>query len=146
MCCCLSSQAVSSLVGDLLWCLDASWRLFTGSQLTGGTEYMWETRFPLWVRLLSLFHVVLAVLLLAALGRTGYDRCALRLQCGMAAALLLTSRLLGPSRDINYAFADPIFHHALGPTPLHLAIIFAALTGVIYWPTHLLLGRAFHPQ
>ena len=26
----LSSQAVSSLVGDLLWCLDAGWRWFVG--------------------------------------------------------------------------------------------------------------------
>ncbi len=36
----LSSQAVSSLVGDLLWCLDAGWRWFVGRHLTGGTEYM----------------------------------------------------------------------------------------------------------
>jgi hypothetical protein len=142
----LSSQAVSSLVGDLLWCLDAGWRLFAGTYLTGGTEYMWDARFPLWVRLLSLFHVVLPVLLLGALGRTGYDHRALRLQCGIAAAILLASRLLGPSGNINYAFADPIFHRAFGPAPLHLAIIVAALTGGIYWPTHLLLARAFRPQ
>ena len=112
----------------------------------GGTEYMWDTRFPLWVRLLSLFHVVLPMLLLAALSRTGYDHRALRLQCGIAAALLVASRLLGPSRNINYTFADPIFHRAFGPAPVHLALIFAALTGVIYWPTHLLLARAFHPR
>ena len=79
----LSSQAVSSLIGDLLWCLDASWTLFSNRHLTGGTEYMWDTRFPLWVRLLSLFHVVLPMLLLAALSRTGYDHRALRLQCGI---------------------------------------------------------------
>jgi hypothetical protein len=104
----LSSQAVSSLIGDLLWCLDASWTLFSNRHLMGGTEYMWDTRFPLWVRLLSLFHVVLPMLLLAALSRTGYDHRALRLQCGIAAALVVASRLLGPSRNINYTFADPI--------------------------------------
>ena len=142
----LSSQAVSSLIGDLLWCLDASWTLFSNRHLMGGTEYMWDTRFPLWVRLLSLFHVVLPMLLLAALSRTGYDHRALRLQCGIAAALLVASRLLGPNRNINYTFADPIFHRAFGPAPVHLALIFAALTGVIYWPTHLLLARAFHPR
>ena len=36
----LSSQAVSSLVGDLVWCLDVGWRWFVGRHLTGGTEYM----------------------------------------------------------------------------------------------------------
>jgi hypothetical protein len=142
----LSSQAVSSLIGDLLWGLDASWTLFSNRHLMGGTEYMWDTRFPLWVRLLSLFHVVLPMLLLAALSRTGYDHRAFRLQCRIAAALLVASRLLGPSRNINYTFADPIFHRAFGPAPVHLALIFAALTGVIYWPTNLLLARAFHPR
>jgi hypothetical protein len=142
----LSSQAVSSLVGDVLWCLDAGWRLLAGTHLTGGTEYMWDTRFPFWVRLLSLFHVVLPALLLAALCRTGYDCRALRLQSGIAVVLLMASRLLGSTRNLNYAFADPIFHRAFGPAPVHLAVIFAALTAVIYWPTHLLLARAFRQR
>ena len=142
----LSSQAVSSLIGDLLWCLDAGWRLFAGRNLTGGTVYMWDVRFPLWVRLLSLFHVVLPILLLAALRRAGYDRRALLLQSGIAMVLLVVSRFLGPTQNLNYAFADPIFHRAFGPAPVHLALIFAALTGVIYWPTHVLLARAFPSQ
>jgi hypothetical protein len=142
----LSSQAVSSLFGDLLWCLDAGWRLFTGRHLAGGTEYMWDVRFPLWVRLLSLFHIVLPVLLLAALRRTGYDHRALRLQSGIAAAILLVSRFLGAAQNLNYAFADPIFHRSFGPAPVHLALIFAALAGIVYWPTHALLARAFPPQ
>ena len=142
----LSSQAVSSLIGDLLWCLDAGWRLFTGRHLTGGTEYMWDTRFPLWVRLLSLFHVVLPMLLLAALRRAGYDRRALLLQSGIAMVVLVVSRFLGPTQNLNYAFADPIFHRAFGPAVVHLAIVFAALLGIIYCPTHVLLARAFPPQ
>jgi hypothetical protein len=142
----LSSQAVSSLVGDLLWCLDAGWRLFAGTHLFGGTEYMWDTRFPLWVRLLSLFHAVLPALLLAALCRTGYDHRALRFQSGIAAVLLVASRLVGSTRNVNYAFTDPIFHLAFGPAPVHLAVIFVALTAVIYWPTHLLLSWVFRQQ
>ena len=109
-------------------------------------EYMWDARFPLWVRLLSLFHVVLPVLLLVALRRVGYDHGALRLQSWIAVALLVASRFLGPTQNLNYAFVDPIFHRAFGPAPVHLALIFAALTGIIYWPTHLLLARAFPPQ
>ena len=142
----LSSQAVSSLVGGVLWCLDVGWRLFAGTHLTGGTEYMWDTRFPLGVRLLSLFHVVLPALLLAALSRTGYDRRALRLQSGIAAVLLVASRLLGSTRNLNYAFADPIFHREFGPAAVHLTVIFVLLTGVIYWPTHLLLAWAFRQR
>lgn len=139
----LSSQAVSSLVPDLLWCLDAGWRRFAGRQLIGGTEYMWDAGFPLWVRLLSLFHVVFPVLLLLALRRTGYDRRGWILQCWIAAVLLAVSRFMGPEQNLNYAFADPVFHRSFGPAPIHLAVIFAGLAGIIYWPTHLLLARFF---
>jgi hypothetical protein len=139
----LSSQAVSSLLGDRLWCIDACWRWIAGRSRTGGTEYMWDARIPLWVRLLSLFHVVLPVMLLMALRRTGYDRRALPLQCAIAAGLLVASRFLGAAQNVNYAFADPIFHRAYGAAPLHLAVIFGALAVIIYWPTHVLLARAF---
>ena len=139
----LSSQAVSALVGDFLWCLDAGSRWFVGKHLLGGTQYMWDARFPLWIRLLSLFHVVLPLLLLLALRRTGYDRRALRLQSVIAAALLVVSRFFGPSRNLNYAFADPVFHRAFWPAPVHLVLVFAALVAFIYWPTHRLLVWAF---
>jgi len=51
----LSSQAVSSIVVDLVWDLDVGWRLLSGKHLVGGTEYMWSEQVPLAVRLLSLF-------------------------------------------------------------------------------------------
>ncbi len=56
----ISMQAISSIVPALFWDMDFSWRLFSGKHLVGGTEYMWDPRFPLGVRLLSLFHVDLA--------------------------------------------------------------------------------------
>jgi hypothetical protein len=62
----LSMQALTSILIDLTWDLDLSWRLLTGRHLLGGTEYMWETKYPLWVRLLSLFHLALPVVLLWA--------------------------------------------------------------------------------
>jgi hypothetical protein len=139
----LSSQAISSLVPDLLWCLDAGWRLLSGKNLVGGTEYLWDARVPLWVRLLSLFHIVLPFLLILALRRTGYDRRGWVLQSAIAAALLLASRFADPARNLNFAFADPIFHRALGPAPVHLAIIFSITVGLIYWPTHRVLARLF---
>jgi len=107
---------------------------------------MWDPRFPLWVRLLSLFHIILPLLLLAVLRRMGYDRRALRLQSGIVAALLVVSRFLGPSRNLNYAFADPVFHRAFGPAPAHMVLVFAALVGFIYWPTHRLLIWVFPPK
>jgi hypothetical protein len=85
----LSSQAVSSLMAELVWCLDVGWRLTMGRLLVGGTEYMWDARYPISVRLLSRFHVGLPVVLLWTLRKVGYDRRALAAQSVIAAVLLV---------------------------------------------------------
>lgn len=136
----ISSQVLASLAPDALWTLDAGWRLFTGHTLFGGTEYMWDSRFPLWVRLLSLFHIVLPILLVAACARIGYDRRAIALQGGIAGLLLVISRAFGSVVNMNYTFRDPLLHRAWGPAPVHLAIIFLGMLLVIYMPAHLLLS------
>ena len=137
----LSSQAIASIVVDLAWTLDIASRLLFGKHLIGGTEYMWDARFPLWVRLLSLFHIVWPVLVVWAVRRVGYDRRGWLLQSGIAAVLLVLSRQVQPALNINFAFRDPLFHRAWGPAPVHLAVILLGLVVIIYWPTHLVLGR-----
>lgn len=139
----LSSQAVSSLAAGLFWILDVGWRLVTGRFLIGGTDYMWDSRYPLWVRLLSTFHIGLPVVLLWTLRRVGYDSRALALQAAIAALLLIISRFLSAELNLNYAYRDPLFHRAWGPAPVHLAMIFIPLVVLIYWPTHLLLRWLF---
>jgi hypothetical protein len=139
----LSSQAVNSLAAGFLWVLDVGSRLTTGRFLIGGTEYMWDTRFPLWVRLLSTFHIGLPLVLLWTLRRVGYDRRALWLQAAIAAFLLIVSRFLSADLNMNYAYRDPLFHRAWGPAPAHLAMIFIPLVALIYLPTHLLLSWVF---
>lgn len=138
----LSSQAVASLVVDLAWTLDVVCRELTGRHLVGGTEYMWDARFPLWVRLLSLFHIAWPALVLWGVRRAGYDRRGWILQAGIAAALLAAARLLAsPELNINFAWRDPVFGRAWGPAPAHLALIWAALVAGIYFPTHSALAR-----
>ncbi|MGC1620899.1 MAG: hypothetical protein WA765_20590 [Candidatus Acidiferrum sp.] len=139
----LSSQAVSSLAAGLFWILDVGWRLVTGRFLIGGTDYMWDARYPLWVRLLSTFHIGLPLVLLWTLRRVGYDRRALALQAAIAAVLLIASRFLSHELNMNYAYIDPVFHRTWGPAPAQLAMIFVPLVALIYWPTHLLLSWLF---
>jgi hypothetical protein len=139
----LSSQAVSSLAVGVLWITDVGWRLATGRILLGGTDYMWDVRYPLWVRLLSTFHIGLPLVLLWTLRKVGYDKRALGLQAGIAAILLIVSRFLPAVLNMNYSYQDPVLHRAWGPSPAHLAFIFIVLVVLIYWPTHLLLVWLF---
>jgi len=142
----LSSQAVSSLLIDTTWAVDAAARFLSGRHLIGGTEYLFDTNFPLWVRMLSLFHVVMPFLLLWALNRVGYNRGGWILQCAIAIPVVVLSRLAAtPKTNINFVYTDPFFHRAWGPAPLHILAVLVFLAFVVYLPTHLLLCRFFLP-
>lgn len=138
----LSSQAVSSLLIDTAWAADAMARFLSGRHLIGGTEYLFDTSFPLWVRMLSLFHIGMPFLLLGALKRVGYDRRGWILQCAIAIPVVVLARLAAtPKTNINFVYSDPFFHRIWGPAPLHILAVLVFLAFFVYLPTHLLLCR-----
>jgi hypothetical protein len=141
----ISSQAVSSVVIDIVWTLDAAARLVFGRPLIGGTEYLFDATAPLWARLLSLFHIVLPFILLWSLSRLGYDRRGWKLQSAILLPVLIASRYITPDQNLNFAMKDPFLHRSYGPAPTHLAITFLFLVFMVYLPTHLLFGRLFPP-
>ena len=141
----ISSQAVSSLLIDIAWALDVAWRFFLGHHLIGGTEYLFDARFPLGVRLLSLFHLVMPALLLWSLHRVGYDRRGWPVQSAIALGLVIASRFTDPAKNLNFAFRDPFFHRAWGPGPIHITVSLLLLIFAVYFPTHLLLKILFPP-
>src|SRR5271170_6679171 len=97
----ISSQAVASLAVGIVWAAASAGEFFLGRPLIAGTEYLFDPRFPLWIRLLSLFHVVLPLVLLWALGRTGYDRRGWALQSTIAFFAFVASRFTPPAENIN---------------------------------------------
>jgi hypothetical protein len=142
----LSTQALSFIVPAVFWDLDVAWRLLTGKHLIGGTEYLWDARFPLAVRLLTLFHVVWPILLVWALRRVGYDRRAFQWQTAFAMAVLVASRYVQPEANLNFAWRDPFLHESLGPAWLHVPLVAVALVGCVYWPSHWVLKRTLPAQ
>jgi hypothetical protein len=141
----ISSQAIGVLLVDVVWTLDLASRLVTGRHWIGGTEYMWDPRWPLFTRLLSLYHTVTPFLIVHALRRVGYDRRAYWLQSALGVAGVLAGRMLGQEANVNGAFLDPIFKRSWGPPPLHLAVVAGALVLVVYPLTHLVLSGLFRP-
>lgn len=138
----LSSQAIASPVIGLAWALDAGWRVATGAHLYGATEYMWDPRYPLFTRLLSLYHLAWPVITLWALRRVGYDRRGWALQAGIASVAIVVARAISPpSENINFAFRDPLLGRAFEPVMLHLVVVVASLTLVAYGATHAALLR-----
>jgi hypothetical protein len=141
----VSSQAVSSLLVDAAWMLDAGCRLIRGRGLFGSADYLFDAQYPLWVRLLTLFHAAMPILLFWALYRIGYDRRGWALQCAIALPAFVAARFASSAANINYAFADPFVHRAWGPAPTHVLVSWLFMVVVVYLPTHLLLKRLFPP-
>ena len=139
----VSSQALLAPLVGVFWSLDVAWRIVAGHHLVGGTEYMWDDHYALWIRLLSCFHIVLPIVLLWALQILGYDRRALAFQTALTGVLLIFSRFVSPQLNMNYAFQDPLLHRAWGPAPLHLIVILAGSIAIFFWPTHVVLLLAF---
>jgi hypothetical protein len=148
-----SIPAVGITLPQLLWVLD----FLTGGRVVGMATYMFDPRYPLFVRGLSLFHGWLPFLLLWLVWRLGYDRRALLAQTVLTWALLLVCYLIAPGPpapvsnpnaavNINYVFglsADR--SQTWMPPGLWLALLCVGLPVCLYLPTHLLLRTTF-PQ
>jgi len=138
----LSSQAVGMAVIGTLWTLDvACGAAMHGHLLIGGTEYMWDANYPLWLRLLSFDHLAVPLATLWAVRKVGYDRRAWIFQSGLAALVLVASRFVAPGLDLNFAHRELLTYHTWGPPPVHLLVIWSVLVLVVYWPVHAVLCR-----
>ncbi|MEO7794390.1 MAG: hypothetical protein ABIV06_06400 [Thermoanaerobaculia bacterium] len=102
----LSSQLAGILIIQLLWAVDFFAGLLSGVHPVGGTEYMFDSTRPLWLRGLSLFHLWTVPLLLWLVRRVGYDRRGWRVQALLAAALFPLGVLVGtPEQNLNWMHA-----------------------------------------
>lgn len=141
----VSSQAVSSLIVDAMWAVDAGWRAAFGRHIFGGTEYLFDASHPLWLRLLSLYHVAIPVVLLWGVHRTGYDRRGWALQAWIVAGAFVAARFTPPAQNMNFAFRLPVVNKPFGPAPLHVVVSILFMIFVVYWPTHWALRKIFPP-
>ena len=138
----LSSQAVAIVVVGAVWTLDLLSRLVVGRHLLGGgTAYMWDPQWPLFTRLLSLYHVVLPPLLVLVLRRIGYDRRGYWLQSAIAVVAVAIGRLFGPVVNLNQAYVELVFGRTWGGPSTHVLAVIAFLNLLVYPLSHRLLVR-----
>jgi hypothetical protein len=135
-----SMMAIGVLPFELGWSLD----LLSGSRLLGVTSYMFEPERPLYLRGLSLFHMMLPPIIILALRRLGYDRRALAAQTLLTWIVLpVTYLVTDPADNVNLAFGLGREPQAALPPLLYLALEMILLPVVICWPTHRVVQRLF---
>lgn len=136
-----SSQAVAVLLIQILWIVDFLTALATGSHPVGGTEYMFDAAKPLWLRALSLFHIVVPVLLIWGIARLGYDRRGWKLQTALTWLLLpATFWLATPETNINWLWRPFGIEQVWMPPALFLGVAMLGYPLLIYLPTHAVLA------
>lgn len=141
-----SMMAVAVLLPELGWTIDLVFRLVFRPEEAPilGTQYMFDSEAALWVRGLSLFHIVLPALLVWLVYRLGYQRRALFYQMLVAWAVLpLTYVVTDPSANVNWVFGFGREPQTWMPSHLFLVLLMVGIPLVFYLPAHLLLGRLF---
>jgi hypothetical protein len=134
-----SWQATGLLVFQTLYTIDLFGAVISGRHLIGGTEYMFDTHVPLFVRLLSLFHIVVPPLLLWGIWRLGYDKRGWKYQTLLTWIVVPVNYFWRPQFDVNWARG--LFFHQQQSVPgfLYLTAYLVLVPLIIYWPTHLAL-------
>jgi hypothetical protein len=141
-----SVLSVAVLGPELLWNLDFLLRLLLRRRIIGLTEYMFEAERPRILRLLSLFHVPLPLLLLWMLYEYGYaSAVALPGAVVLAALVLPASRVFG-SAEANINWTHGLSRAQSRMTPVaYVALLFAGFVLLVFVPTDWLLRRLFVP-
>jgi hypothetical protein len=146
-----SLPAVGLAIPQLLWCLD----FLSGARIVGMTAYMFDSRYPLLVRGLSLFHGWLPFLLIWMVWRLGYDRRAFLGWTIVSCVVLLTSFFLAPAPPApadrpNQAVNLNYVHGLSSDKPqdvmapmLWLGIMVVGFPLVFYLPAHLAFSTWF---
>jgi hypothetical protein len=134
-----SWQACGLLFFQTLYTVDLFAAVLTGKHPIGGTEYMFDASMPLFVRLLSLFHIVMPPMLLWAIWRLGYNQRGWIYQTVTTWIVVPVNYFWRPQSDVNWA-RGPFFRQLHGACSLIYLIAYLILVPLlVYWPSHQLL-------
>jgi hypothetical protein len=135
-----SMMAVGALVLETAWIIDFFGHLLIRRTLLGLSDYMFDPHNPVFIRALSLFHLVLPGLVFWMVWRLGYDSRAWLLQTLLTWVILLATYFFtNPDQNINWAFGPGTKPQHLLPPMLYLFLVMLVVPLLVYLPTHLAL-------
>lgn len=140
----ISMAATLTFFMELNWCLDFFYNLFTGENLLGITGYMFNDQLSLFLRGLSLFHLLLPIYSIKYLYKWGYDETAFKYATILYWIIICTCYMFtSVDKNINWV------HHAQlndwqAISPLQWVMIQMMLYPLlIMLPKSLLFRKAF---
>jgi hypothetical protein len=139
-----SMMGIAVLFPELAWNISYFTRLLSGRNLFSLTDYMFDSSRSLFLRALSLFHVIMPVLIIWLIAELGFDNRALFYQTLLGwVVLLVTYFFSDPKENINWVFGPGSSPQKKIHPLLYLFIVMIAFPLVIYLPTYLFLRFIF---
>lgn len=112
----MSTIMLYSLPVEILWNIDFFIYLVSGYHFVGTAYYMFEAKYSLFLRFLSLFHMILPVVWVLYLFKFGYDVRALPYAVILCwATLILTYLFTDPQANINGVFYPEVYRWKISP-------------------------------
>jgi hypothetical protein len=134
-----SMPAVGVLPLEIFWTIDF---LLLGR--LGLTGYMFDAKYPLWLRAISLFHLALPPTLIWMLWRFGYDPVAFPLQVALTSVVLSVCYLFTePEKNINWVFGPGEKPQTRIAPRRYFAILILLIPLAVILPMHFVLDRLF---
>lgn len=139
-----SMMGVAVLFPETAWNISYFTRLLTGKNIFSLTDYMFDSSRSLFLRALSLFHVIMPVLIIWLIAELGFDNNSLFYQTILGWAVLLATYFFSdPKENINWVFGPGSSPQTKIHPLLYLLIVMIAFPLVLYLPTYLFLRFIF---
>lgn len=137
----ISIPAIGILPVEIAWNIDFFTRLITGYTPIGIADYMFDQKYSIFLRSLSLFHIVLPIIWIWYLHKWGYDRRAFFYMTLLGSAAFITTYVFtDPQANINWIF-NPIVHHWQINSLAWLMVLLISFPLFIFLPMHFLLSK-----
>lgn len=140
----ISIVSISVLPVEIAWNLDFFIELLTGNNLLGLADYMFESKYSLLLKSLSLFHIFMPIIWIFCLIKWGYDSNAIIYSIILCwIILILTYFFSDPENNINWVFIPEKKNWSKMPSLLWLIILMIGFPTLIFWPMHEFLKIIF---
>ncbi len=140
----VSMMTTGVLMFDIVWCFLFFLKLIQGGGSEGLVGYMFDPQINVFIRALSLFHIMLPIIQLWSLSKLGYDVRAWKYQVILGWALiLLTYAVTGPNENINWVYGVTEVPQKWLPAHLYVAAGMVIYPTLVCFPTHRILKIFF---
>lgn len=140
----ISAAVLLTVLLDIAWAIDFFYQLITKKNLLNISGYMFEKKYHVMIRALSLFHLFLPIIWFWCLAQWGFHAQAFLLATVVVwVVMLVTFFFTDPKTNINWVHVPVVFGWAGFPRVLWLVIVMVGYPVVVMFPLSILLKWSF---